>query len=168
MKLRNPFDPTAPLFSFLGNLDMLKRREDPYHLRLCYPELAGEHEFPCNEWLQSENPMNSRARDNMDTAVVITFNSNGVSNRGFKGLGKNNAGMNVNTIIDASPRNSNWWLAIGALKTKENKIQGPRGKWVSKVELFMKRSQPSTGGVSCLLMIMEPFVCRCSRKEICS
>ena len=123
---------------------MLKRKEDPYHLRLCYPELIGEHEFPCNEWLQSRHPMNSRSRDNLDTAVTITFDKNGVSNRGFSGLGKNDAGMNENTIIDGSPTNRNWWLAVGALKTIENKIQGPYGKWVSKVDMFMKRSQPST------------------------
>ena len=84
----------------------------------------------------------------MDTAITITFDKNGVSNRGFSGLGKNDAGNNVNTIIDGSPTNTNWWLAIGALKAIEDKIPGPRGKWVSKVELFMKRSQPSTGAVS--------------------
>ena len=27
VKLKNPYDPSAPLFSFLGNLVMLKRRE---------------------------------------------------------------------------------------------------------------------------------------------
>ena len=137
---------------------MLKRKEDPYQLRLCYPELVGEYQFPCNEWLQSQHPMNSRSRDNMDTAITITFNENGVGNRGFSGLGKNDAGMNVNTIIDGSPTNSNWWLAIGALKTMENKIPGPNGKWVSKVELFMKRSQPSTGGISCLITCVTIFV----------
>ena len=167
VKLRNPFDPSAPLFSFLGNLDMLKRKEDPYQLRLCYPELVGEYQFPCNEWLQSQHPMNSRSRDNMDTAITITFNENGVGNRGFSGLGKNDAGMNVNTIIDGSPTNINWWLAIGALKTMENKIPGPNGKWVSKVELFMKRSQPSTGGISCLITCVT-ILCRCSCKEVCS
>ena len=151
VKLKNPFDPSAPLFSFLDNLDMLKRKEDPYHLRLCYPELSEEYEFPCNEWLQRKHPMNSKSRDNMDTAITITFDKNGVSNRGFSGLGKNDAGNNVNTIIDGSPTNTNWWLAIGALKAIEDKIPGPRGKWVSKVELFMKRSQPSTGGVSFLM-----------------
>ena len=80
----------------------------------------------------------------MDTAVTITFDKNGVSNRGFSGLGKNDAGKNVNTIIDGSPTNTNWWLAIGALNTIGDKIPGPHGKLVSKVELFMKRSQPST------------------------
>ena len=124
---------------------MLKRKEDPYHLRLCYPELVGEYDFPCNEWMQSEHPMTSRGRDNMDTAVTITFDSNGVGKKGFSGLGKNGAGMNVNTIIDGSPTNSNWWLAVGALKRIENKMKGPRGKLVSKVDLFMKRSQPPTG-----------------------
>ena len=154
VKLRNPFDPSAPLFSFLGNLDMLKMKEDPYHLRLCYPELIADHEFPCNEWLQSQHPMNSRSRDNMDTAITITFNKSGVGDKVFSGLGKNDAGMNVNTIIDGSPTNMNWWLAVGALKTIENKIQGPHGKWVSKVELFMKRSQPSTGRASYLIIYM--------------
>ena len=81
----------------------------------------------------------------MDTAVTITFDSNGVGKKGVSGLGKNGAGMNVNTIIDGSPTNSNWWLAVGALKTIENKMKGPRGKWVSKVDLFMKRSQTPTG-----------------------
>ena len=168
VKLKNPFDPSAPLFSFLDNLDMLKRREDPYHLRLCYPELRGEHEFPCNEWLQRKHPMNSKSRDNMDTAITITFDRNGVSNRRFSGLGKNDAGKNVNTIIDGSPTNTNWWLAIGALNTIEDKIPGPHGKLVSKVELFMKRSQPPSGGVSFLMISFYPSFSRYPCKEVCS
>ena len=141
--LKSPFDPSLPLFSFLGNLDMLKRKEHPFHLRLCYPELSDDYEFPCNEWIQRKHPMDSKSRDNMDEAIAITFDGNGVSNRGFSGLGRNDAGNNENTIIDGSPTNINWWLAIGALNTVEDKIPGPFEKLVSKVELYMKRSPPA-------------------------
>ena len=149
VKLKNPYDPSAPLFSFLDNLAMLKRREDPYHLKLCYPELSEEHEFPCNEWIQMEHPLKSSSADNMEEAIAITFNRNGVNNYKFKGLGLNRAGKNTKTIIDGSPTNNNWWLAIGALKTKDHddaRIPGPQFEWVSKVELYMKRSQPSKIG----------------------
>ena len=87
--------------------------------------------------------MDSKSRDNMDEAIAITFDGNGVSNRGFSGLGRNDAGNNENTIIDGSPTNINWWLAIGALNTVEDKIPGPFEKLVSKVELYMKRSPPA-------------------------
>ena len=144
VKLKSPFDPTAPLYSFLENLDQLKKKEDPYQLRLCYPELT-QHSFPCNEWIQSKNPLDTTSGTNIDTAISITFNSNG-ANGNFKGLGTNRFGKDTRTIIDGSPTSSNWWFAIGLKELKDNKIAGPPTNWVSKVELYMKRTWPSPTG----------------------
>ena len=144
VKLKSPFDPTAPLYSFLDNLELLKKKEDPYQLRICYPELT-QHSFPCNEWIQSKNPLDTTSGTNIDTAISITFNSNG-ANGNFKGLGTNRFGKDTRTIIDGSPTSSNWWFAIGLKELKDNKIAGPPTNWVSKVELYMKRTWPSPTG----------------------
>ena len=146
VKLKSPFDPTAPLYSFLDNLDMLKKKEDSYQLRICYPELT-QHSFPCNEWIQSKNPLDTTSGTNIDTAIAITFNSNG-ANQNFKGLGTNRFGKDTRTIIDGSPASSNWWFAIGLMELYNNKITGPPVNWVSKVELYMKRTSPSPTGAN--------------------
>ena len=143
VRLKSPFDPTAPLYSFLDNLDMLKKKEDPYHLKLCYPELT-QHSFPCNEWIQSKNPLEATGGTNIDTAITITFNSNGV-NQNFKGLGKNGYGKDTRAIIDGSPTSGHYWFAVGLKELTNDKIAGPLS-WVSKVKLYMKRTSPSPSG----------------------
>ena len=145
VKLKNPFDPTAPLYSFLNNLDTLKRKEDSYQLRLCYPELT-QYPFPCNEWIQSKNPLETTSKTNLDTAITITFDSNGIGNQNFKGLGTNRVGKDTWSIIDGSPTSINFWLALGLKQIFNDKIPGPIGVWVSKVELYMKRTFPSPSG----------------------
>ena len=145
VKLKNPFDPTAPIYSFLNNLDTLKRKEDSYQLRLCYPELT-QYPFPCNEWVQSKNPLETTSGTNIDTAITITFDSNGVSNQNFKGLGTNRFGKDTRAVIDGTPTYSNWWFALGVKQLENNKIAGPTGIWVSNVELYMKRTFPSPSG----------------------
>ena len=145
VKLKNPFDPTAPMYSFLNNLDTLKRKEDSYQLRLCYPELT-QYPFPCNEWIQSKNPLETTSKTNLDTAITITFDSNGIGNQNFKGLGTNRVGKDTWSIIDGSPTSINFWLALGLKQIFNNKIPGPIGVWVSKVELHMKRTFPSPSG----------------------
>ena len=144
VKLKSPFDPTAPLYSFLENLDVLKKKEDSYQLRLCYPELT-QHSFPCNEWIQNKNPLDTTSSTNIETAINITFNSNGAGQT-FKGLGTNRFGKDTKTIIDGSPNSGNYWLALGAKELDNNEIAGPPPYWVSKVELYMKRTSPSPTG----------------------
>ena len=155
VKLKNPFDPTAPMYSFLNNLDTLKRKEDSYQLRLCYPELT-QYPFPCNEWVQSKNPLETTSGTNIDTAITITFDSNGVSNQNFKGLGTNRFGKDTRAVIDGTPTYSNWWFALGVKQLENNKIAGPTGIWVSNVELYMKRTSPTPSGpnVICMYNIM--------------
>ena len=155
VKLKSPFDPTAPLYSFLDNLDMLKNKEDPYHLKLCYPELT-QYSFPCNEWIQSKNPLETTSGNNMDTAITITFNTNG-ANQNFKGLGTNRVGKDTRTIIDASPTSSNWWFAVGLKELLNDKITGPQSHWVSKVELYMKRTSPSPSGPNVISLLQRYF-----------
>ena len=151
VKLKNPFDPTAPMYSFLNNLDTLKRKEDSYQLRLCYPELT-QYPFPCNEWVQSKNPLETTSGTNIDTAITITFDSNGVSNQNFKGLGTNRFGKDTRAVIDGTPTYSNWWFALGVKQLENNKIAGPTGIWVSNVELYMKRTSPTPSGPNVICM----------------
>ena len=149
MKLRSPFDSTAPLYSFLDNLDMLKSSADPYHLRLCYPELT-QHSFPCNEWSQTKNPLGTTSLAAVGyTLINVTFNTDGTSvtdgpTVAFGGLAKNKRKMNDDeTIIDANPQSTDWWFSIGSLQyyKVDGKLPGPKVP-VTKVEMYMKRSQP--------------------------
>ena len=164
VKLKSPFDPTAPLYSFLDNLDMLKKKEDSYQLRICYPELT-QHSFPCNEWIQSKNPLDTTSGTNIDTAIAITFNSNG-ANQNFKGLGTNRFGKDTRTIIDGSPTSSNWWFAIGLMELYNNKITGPPVNWVSKVELYMKRTSPSPTGANVISLLQQYFDQNVSSQQV--
>ena len=103
VKLRSQFDSTAPLYSFLDNLDMLKSAADPYHLRLCYPELI-QHSFPCNEWTQTKNPLATNSLTGVGyTSINVTFNTDGTA-AAFRGLAKNARNRNDEvTIIDTKP-----------------------------------------------------------------
>jgi hypothetical protein len=143
--LKNPFDDTTPLFSFLGNIDVLKAAADPYHLKLCYPELT-QYPSPCNEWTQTKSPMVATSTNNINFQAIDTvFNIDGAGGS-FRGLGKNRAGKNTKTVMDASPHHINFWYSIGALESWSNYILGPPNKFVSHVEIYMKRSQPTISG----------------------
>merc|ERR1719378_122462 len=53
---KNSDDPTAKLYSILGNLEEY-RIAGRFHFRLCYPELVGVNDGDgCNEWIQTSNP----------------------------------------------------------------------------------------------------------------
>ena len=54
-KKKNIDDPEADLFSILNDLESMRNAEGVFHFKLCYPELA--EDFPCNEWVQSSNPL---------------------------------------------------------------------------------------------------------------
>ena len=142
VKLKNQYNSNAPLHSFLDNLEMLKVASDPYHLRLCYPELT-QHTFPCNEWSQTKNPLKITNVGGIGyTPLSVTFNTDG-SSIAFRGLAKNRNGKNSNTVIDTKPESAYWWFAIGALQyyNGDGNIPGPKVS-VSKVEMYMKRSSP--------------------------
>ena len=145
LKMKKPYDTTAPLYSFLDKLDALKKKDDWYHLKLCYPELT-QYSSPCNEWKQQKNPLETTSKSSFE-GISITFNSNG-ANHPFKGLATNRYGNDKNTIVDASPGSSNWWLAIGAkVLDADNKFPGPVGHpWVTKADIYMKRTFPSPSG----------------------
>jgi hypothetical protein len=129
---------------------MLKAASDPYHLKLCYPELSHQHASPCNEWTQTKSPLKASSTNNINfNAINITFSSDG-ANGSFKGLGKNRAGKNSKSVLDASPHESSWWYAVGALAVENDKIPGPFDglHHVSHVEIYMKRSKPAPGPVT--------------------
>ena len=146
LKLKKPYDTTAPLYSFLDNLDALKKKDEWYHLKLCYPELT-QYSFPCNEWKQQKHPLKTTSKSNFE-AISITFDRNGAGSYPFKGLATNSYGNDKTTIVDASPGSPNWWLAIGAkVLDADNKFPGPVGHpYVTKAEIYMKRTFPSPSG----------------------
>ena len=127
-------------------MDMIQTPGEPYHFKLCYPELT-QHSEPCNEWTQTQNPMGGSVVSNNQFETINTvFPKSGYSTHNFKGLAKNKAGKDTNTVIDASPQESSWWYAIGSMKFHQaSKIPGPPHELVSLVELYLKRTLPTSG-----------------------
>ena len=143
--LKNPLDSSSALYSFLDKMDMIQTPGEPYHFKLCYPELT-QHSEPCNEWTQTQNPMGgSVVTDAQFKAISTVFPKSGNSNHNFRGLAKNRGGKDTNTIIDAAPQSNSWWFAIGALKLHGSNLPGPHGELVSLVELYLKRPLPTPG-----------------------
>ena len=147
VKLKNQFDPTSSLYSYLDNLDTLKSAADPYHLRLCYPELVSTNIFPCNEWSQTKSPLATTSLTGIQfTAVNLTFDSDGSDNGLFQGLASNRVGKNGYSLLDATPLSITKWFSVGSLQASASgKVWGPTGIMVSKVELYMRRSIRTTG-----------------------
>ena len=56
-KSKNIDDKNADMFSILHDLENHRTCGSDFHFKLCYPELAEKHSFPCNEWIQSNNPV---------------------------------------------------------------------------------------------------------------
>ena len=81
---KNAKNETANLFSILDQLDNYRDCNGDLHLKICYPELAGNFTDPCNEWTQSSNP----ATDSIIKGykpIKITFKS--TDDKDFPGLG---------------------------------------------------------------------------------
>ena len=130
-KNKNADDEDADLFSVLDQLESYRTCSGQFHFKLCYPELAENFTFPCNEWTQSNNPVyDSIFRDFQP--VKITFMEDN-----FKGLGMSERGKG-NSLIDYWPFESNWWLSVGTIKGGDNDvIAGPDPHWVTRVELYV-------------------------------
>ena len=50
----NSDNPDADLYSILDQMENY-RKNGVFHIRLCIPEFVSQYDFPCNEWTQSSN-----------------------------------------------------------------------------------------------------------------
>ena len=130
-KNKNPDDENADLFSILGQLENYRTCSGQLHFKLCWPELAEEYSFPCNEWTQRTNPAESIMTRGY-TPVRITFDP-----ENFRGLAKDNSGVGCN-LMDYRPYVGNWWFSVGTLcPFGVDSIPGPPPRPVYQVEMFV-------------------------------
>ena len=137
-KNKNADNETADLFSVLDQLEQFRTCNGHFHFKLCYPELAENFSFPCNEWTQLNNPVyDSIIRD--FKPVKITFKS---ETEDFKGFGMSERGKDKN-LLDDSPFSGNYWFSIGALKEADidGKFPGPPPHYVGNVELYVNQGK---------------------------
>ena len=131
---KNSNDEDADMFSILDKLEEYRTCNGTFHLKLCYPELFTNFSFPCNEWIQFNNP----ALDSLSMGFVpinITFES---AVKTFSGLSLSDRGKDESLMQDfpyiyKTERS----FHIGSLIGKEGKIVGPPAHLVEKVELFL-------------------------------
>jgi hypothetical protein len=138
---KNSEDPTAALYSVLDTLETLRLRDGSLHLKLCYPELAGDADPPCNEWHQTSNPVTESAVTGFE-AVRLGFPVASDGGGDWSGLALSVTSPSL-ALIDDSPASTFWYFAIGATDIGANPnipgvIPGPRipDGWVKKVELY--------------------------------
>ena len=71
---KNDEDENSDMFSILYQLERFRTCNGDFHFKLCYPELAENYSFPCNEWIQFSNPAaDSIVRD--FKPIKVTFKS---------------------------------------------------------------------------------------------
>jgi len=120
----------------------MRNAEGVFHFKLCYPELA--EYFPCNEWIQSSNPVTHQAITGF-AGITVTWNSNGNGNGGtFQGLGLSPPSFKYN-LIDAAPGSEYWWFSIGPLihyPLVPDTVPGPYPTAVKRVELSVLYNPP--------------------------
>ena len=140
---KNPDNPNADLYSILAGLEDFRDANGKFQFKLCYPELAPVGaKGNCNEWIQTSNPAIESIITGFE-AISLAFVKDSYD-KPWRGLGRNLAQIDSSTLIDDSPSEGNWYSAIGAFKTNQaQEIAGPRPKFVSKVELFVKGKPPS-------------------------
>ena len=141
--LSSPYDETTLLYSALDKLEQYRvSDDDKFEFKLCYPDLASTHPFPCNVWKQSTNPLKSDKRDVQAgyEAVNVTFTTY------FGGLSKRKTAYSGSSVISNRPSHKDWYHPIGALVLLDNgNINGPECDSkpdcpsVSKIELYVKK-----------------------------
>ena len=135
--LKNQNDASADLFSNLGNLHTMQLPDGIFHLKVCFPDLIDEFKNPCNEWIQTSNPVTETTITGYKP-IRLTFPKRGDGGP-FMGLGLNQADLRSHTLIDDMPDSGFWWLAIGAISEfGTGTIPGPCCQTVSQVELFIE------------------------------
>ena len=121
------------MFSILGHLEQYRTCNEDFHFKLCYPELAENFSFPCNEWTQFNNPATDSIVRNFKP-IKITFKS---ASEEFKGLGMSERGKESTLIEDNPFRFNSRSFSIGTLQGIEGKIIGPPDHLVEKAEMFI-------------------------------
>ena len=125
---KNKNKSSAKLFSILDTLEQFRLPNGAFHLKLCYPELAGK----CNEWNQNSNPATKSTITGFQ-AIHLAFSRRSTGSS-FKGLGISPPSKSW-TFIDDYPEHSDWWNAIGAKHYfGTGKIPGP----YKKVEIYAR------------------------------
>ena len=136
-KQKNIDNEDAALFSILYNLESMRNADGVFHFKLCYPEQT-KHEFPCNEWIQSSNPLLESTITGY-ASVNLTWTKNGI-NGPFQGLGLSPSSLD--NLIDDTPNDGYWFNSIGTLTYwGSGTIPGPResgGLKVKKKDLYVQ------------------------------
>ena len=132
---KNADNETADLFSILYQLDQYRTCSGEFHFKLCYPGLAENYSFPCNEWTQFSNPTIDNVIKDFKP-INISFQS---KNKDFKGLSLSAKGIEGGLIEDHPflRLQSDRTFSIGTLKGTDGKIPGPGKHLVEKVDLFV-------------------------------
>ena len=119
----------------------MRNAEGFFHFKLCYPDLAPvlafeKRHFPCNEWIQSSNPLTQQKITGF-AGISLTWNTNGIGGP-FQGLGLNLPDRGFN-LIDATPDDRGWWYSIGSLKyhSGPDSVPGPWPYVVKRVVLYV-------------------------------
>ena len=140
-KLANPLDDDADRFSIMGKLPQFKHSNGRWYFKLCYPELASTHPFPCNVWSQTRRPHEGAASNVVKQNTTFRYRlPAGASWTLFSGLSltRDSFGADL-SVVKATRSRKERWFTIGALAFDNGKIPGPLDTLVSKVELFALR-----------------------------
>ena len=133
---KNPDDEDADLFSSLDQLEQLRACGGDFHFKLCYPGLAENFSFPCNEWSQSSNPV-------LESIILgykpiqVTFNS---ESGDFPGLGLFQLYRGGKHLINDRPYVNSYAFSVGTSESvldDVGKFTGPPKLYVEKVELYV-------------------------------
>ena len=133
---KNADNEDADMFSILDQLEQYRTCDGQLHFKLCYPELAENFSFPCNEWTQSNNPAVEPILKGFEP-ITITFKS---KVKDFVGLGLATRGREGHLMEDHPYNSLNRAFSIGTI-AGEGKIPGPGfgavEDMVEKVELYV-------------------------------
>ena len=130
---KNSDNENGDRFSILNKLEDFRTCRGHFHFKICYPELAENFSFPCNEWIQTSNPvLDSITRD--FKPIHLTFKS---AHSDFKGLAKSERGEEETLIEDFPHQYNSRAFSVGTLKGREGKIPGPGHILVEKVVLYV-------------------------------
>ena len=125
----NPDNPDADLYSILNQMENY-RKNGVFHIRLCIPEYSSEYDFPCNEWTQSSNFVET---DNVTDfeEIELTFKPDI-----FAGLALTPLRNHALTAMVPG----NYWFAVGCQFPYNWGIYGIGDPWtvqVLKMEIYL-------------------------------
>ena len=127
----------------------MRNDEGVFHFKLCYPELASvkNNFFPCNEWIQSSNPLTESTITGF-AAISLAWHINGWRDfpkvGTFQGLGLSPPSFSYN-LIDVAPDQGSFYFSIGTLinwpSFDSDTVPGPLASvGVKRVELSLSIS----------------------------